>query len=115
MTRIALALIVAATLLPGPHRTMVEAAQEPAAADVHAHAGLDHGAMQAAPSANSTDYLTLNIDVSDSGIEPAVVFIPARRPIQLMLRNRGSTEHHYRAVGLVPDGLVWVSRAESAQ
>jgi hypothetical protein len=58
---------------------------------------------------------TGRIDISDSGIEPAIVFIPAGRPIQLMLRNRGATEHHYRVVGLVPDHLVWVSRPETAQ
>ena len=115
MTKIALALIVAATLQAGPHRAILAAAQEPAAAQDHAHAGIDHGGMPPARFESPTNYRTLNIDISDAGIEPATVFIPAGQAIQLMLRNRGSREHHYRVVGLVPDDLVWVSRAESAQ
>jgi len=38
--------------------------------------------------------------------------VPAGRPVQLMLRNRGSVEHHYHVVGLVPDELSWVARPE---
>ena len=115
MTKIALALIFAALLQSGPYGAVLEAAQEPAAAQAHAHAGIDHGGMPPARFEGPTDYRTLNIDISDTGIEPATVFIPAGQTIQLMLRNRGSREHHYRVVGLVPDDLAWVSRAESAQ
>ncbi len=60
------------------------------------------------------DYLTLNIGISDADIEPASVFIPAGRPVQLLLRNRGTTEHHYHVVGLVPDDLTWVMRGGGA-
>jgi len=82
---------------------------------VHVHDGMDHGAMQhTPPSEGASDYLTVNVEIADGAIRPASVFIPAGRPVQLLLRNRGSTEHHYRVVGLVPDDLVWVSRAESA-
>lgn len=81
----------------------------------HAHDGMDHGAMQHMPlSEGAADYLTVNVEIADGAIRPASVFIPAGRPIQLLLRNRGSMEHHYRVVGLVPDDLVWVTRAESA-
>lgn len=112
MRGMAITLFVAAVLGVG-HEANLEAQSPAAAGEVHEHAGMDHGAMPPAPAENSTGYLTLNIEISDSGIQPPVVFIPAGRPIQLVLRNRGSTEHHYRVVGLVPDDLVWVSRAES--
>ena len=77
MTKIALALIVAATLQAGPHRAILAAAEEPAAAQDHAHAGIDHGGMPPARFESPTNYRTLNIDISDTGIEPATVFIPA--------------------------------------
>jgi cytochrome c-type biogenesis protein len=75
-----------------------------AAAQVHVHDAADHGAPASAPA----EYLTLNVAVSDTGIEPSVLFVPAGRPIQLMLRNRGTIEHHYHVVGLLPDDLTWV-------
>jgi len=113
--RIALALFVAAALLAGPHRAGLGAAQLPAAAgEADAHAGMDHGAAHPAPAEAPADYLTLNVAVSDAELQPAAVFVPAGRPVQLMLRNRGSTEHHYRVVGLVPDDLFWVSRGGPA-
>jgi cytochrome c-type biogenesis protein len=75
------------------------------------HSAMDHGIAHAAPSDFSTGYMTLNVAVSDSDLQPSAVFVPAGRPVQLMLRNRGSSEHHYRVVGLLPDELMWVSRA----
>ena len=110
-----LAIVVAVALGAAPHTTGVTAAQLPAAAgEVHAHDGMDHGAMRPTPSEGPTDYLTLNVAVSDEALQPAAVFIPARRPVRLVLRNRGSMEHHYRVVGLAPDDLSWVSRAQPA-
>ena len=83
-------------------------AQEP-------HAGMDHSAAivhgtHAAPRPDGeVHYLTLNVAVSNDGPEPSTVFIPAGQPVQLMLRNRGTTEHHYRVVGLTPDELWWMA------
>lgn len=59
-------------------------------------------------------YLILNIEISDAGIQPSAVFIPAGQPVQLVLRGRGRTEHHYRVVGLVPDELLWMAAPASA-
>jgi cytochrome c-type biogenesis protein len=80
------------------------------AAQVHVHDAVDHGVAPEAPA----DYFTLNVAVSDEAIAPSVLFVPAQRPVQLLLRNRGTTEHHYRVVGLVPDDLFWVSRGGPA-
>jgi cytochrome c-type biogenesis protein len=57
-------------------------------------------------------YLTLNVSLSDDGIEPAALFVPVGQPVQLMLRHRGKSEHHYRVVGLSPDELWWMDRGE---
>ena len=57
--------------------------------------------------------MTVNIAVSDAGIAPSTVFVPAGHPVQLMLRGRGTSEHHYRVVGLVPDDLWWVAPRDS--
>jgi cytochrome c-type biogenesis protein len=57
-------------------------------------------------------YLTLNVSLSDDGIEPAALFVPVGQPVQLMLRHRGNSEHHYRVVGLSPDELWWMDRGE---
>ena len=103
---------VLALFLPGAAPV---SAQAPAVSgEVDAHAGMDHGAALPAPSGSSTDYLTLNVAISDAELQPSAVFVPAGRPVQLMLRNRGSMEHHYRVVGLRPDDLFWVSRAGPA-
>jgi cytochrome c-type biogenesis protein len=98
------------------HRAAPAAAQAPAAARqvLHSHADMDHGAAHAAPSDQPTDYLTLNVAISDAELQPSAVFVPAGRPVRLMLRNRGSTEHHYRVVELVPDDLFWVLRGAPA-
>jgi hypothetical protein len=73
-------------------------------------AGVDHAA-HAIPEAASVSTLdfTVNVAVSDAEIRPAAVFVPAGRSVQLLLRNRGSSEHHYRVVGLVPDELSWLA------
>ena len=59
-------------------------------------------------------YFLVNVEISDAGLQPSTVFIPAGRPVQLVLRGRDRTEHHYRVVGLVPDELSWVAAAPSA-
>jgi uncharacterized cupredoxin-like copper-binding protein len=52
---------------------------------------------------------TVNVAVSDTGIQPSTVFVPTGRPVQLVLRNRGMLEHHYRVIGLEPEGLSWLA------
>lgn len=73
----------------------------------------DHGGAHASPGEGSAHYLTVNVSVSDAGVEPSTVFVPAGQPVQLMLRNRTASEHHYRVVGLSPDDLAWVERGGS--
>lgn len=51
--------------------------------------------------------LVVNVDLTDTGFEPATIFLPAGRRVQLVLRNRGTKEHHYRVVGLIPGELRW--------
>ncbi len=58
-----------------------------------------------------TDF-TVNVILTDDGYEPSSVFIPAGRKVRLVVRNRGSTEHHYRVVGLGPENLLWLSEPE---
>ncbi|MGE3842851.1 MAG: cytochrome c biogenesis protein CcdA [Vicinamibacterales bacterium] len=68
---------------------------------------------QAQP-ADSTAYLTINVAISDTDLQPAAIFVPAGRPIQLTLRNRGSQEHHFRVVDMKPDDLQWMDRTLAA-
>jgi hypothetical protein len=56
---------------------------------------------------------TLNVFVSDAGFEPAALFIPVEQRIQLVLRNRDRSEHHYRVAGLAPRDLRWISEPGS--
>jgi cytochrome c-type biogenesis protein len=117
MTRTVLTAIVAAVLALFLHVAALTASQLPAAeGEVDVHAGMDHRAMQPGPARpeGSADYLTLNVDISDTGINPSAVFVPAGRPVRLLLRNRGSMEHHYRVVGLAPDDLSWIDRSGNA-
>jgi len=75
--------------------------------------GIDHFAHAAQSPEPALDF-TVNVTVSDTAIEPSAVFVPAGRPVQLLLRNRGSVEHHYRVVGLEPDQVAWLARAEAS-
>jgi hypothetical protein len=56
-------------------------------------------------SGNSVEFLTVNVELTEDGIHPAVISIPAGREVKLIVRNRGMTEHHYQVVGLVPADL----------
>jgi cytochrome c-type biogenesis protein len=82
-----------------------------AAAAQHEGHGTAHGASAEAP---ASDYFTVNVSVSDEGFAPSAVFVPAGRPVQLMLRGRGTAEHHYRVVGFVSDEIQWIDRGEHA-
>ncbi len=68
----------------------------------------------ASPAEGSPQYLTVNVSLTNAGIEPPTVFVPAGQPVQLMLRNRTTSEHHYRVVGLTPDEIAWVQRGGGA-
>jgi len=70
---------------------------------------VSHGATAAA---QELDF-TVNVGISDTEIRPSAVFVPAGRPVQLLVRNRGAAEHHYRVVGLVPDQVAWLARGEA--
>ena len=104
MTTIARAACVAAVVGGFLSVAGLGAAQLPAdPGQTHVHEGMDHAARQQMPPATEApDYLTVNVEVSDGAIRPASVFIPAGRPVQLLVRNRGTMEHHYRVVGLTP-------------
>jgi cytochrome c-type biogenesis protein len=111
---IRLALIAAALLAVVASRPALLAAQAPIAeGDPHTHAGMSHASEVPVPAEGSGDYLTVNIDVTDDEIRPASAFVPAGRPVRLVLRNRGVGEHHYRVIGLVPDDLYWISPADT--
>jgi cytochrome c-type biogenesis protein len=92
-------------------------AQEPRASapGVDAHEAMDHSAHAAARPDDEVHYLTVNVAVSNDAFEPSTVFVPAGQPVQLMLRDRGTTEHHYRVVGLTPDELWWMAPGASSE
>ncbi|MBI2185849.1 MAG: sulfite exporter TauE/SafE family protein [Acidobacteria bacterium] len=69
---------------------------------------VSHSAHAAVSEPSTLDF-TVNVAVSDTAILPSSVFVPAGRPVQLVLRSRGSLEHHYRVVGLVPDAVSWMA------
>lgn len=82
--------------------------------DAHAHAdSADHKPAPASSSEGLAHAFTLNVYISDSGIEPSIVFVPAGRRVQLALRNFSMTEHHYRVVGLAARDLLWISEPGS--
>lgn len=50
----------------------------------------------------------VNVVLTDEGFEPSTILIPAGRNIRLVLRNHGTTEHHYRIAGMIPDEILWL-------
>jgi hypothetical protein len=56
--------------------------------------------------------LNINVDLYADRIEPEIIFIPAGRPIRLVLTNRTESEHHFRIKGLVPTSLRWMEVPE---
>lgn len=45
-------------------------------------------------------YITVNVDITDEGMEPRALSIPAGQQVQIVMRNRGAAEHHYQVLGL---------------
>lgn len=62
-----------------------------------------------ATSPDDSGYLTINVEMTDDGIQPASIFIPAGQRVLLVMRNRGNHEHHYHISGLVPQDMLWLS------
>ncbi|MDA1279061.1 MAG: hypothetical protein O3B95_03340 [Chloroflexi bacterium] len=56
--------------------------------------------------------LIFNVNLTDAGPDPAHLFIPGSRPVEIILRNRTRGEVHYRVVGLQPEQLRWSSEPE---
>ena len=106
-----LALFIAVALVVCVHGDDVAAeSQFSSVVDVQSHDAADHDAVHEVLAGPAVEYLTLNVAVSDTGIEPSALFVPAGRPVQLLVRSRGTSEHHYHVVGMVPDDLTWVTR-----
>lgn len=59
------------------------------------------------PLGEAAAVVTINVDVTDDSIQPSAIHIPLGKPVQLILRNHGATEHHFIVKGLVPKDLSW--------
>ncbi|NQW18272.1 MAG: hypothetical protein HQ478_12385 [Chloroflexi bacterium] len=57
--------------------------------------------------------LMFNVNLTSTGPKPEELYIPVGREVQLVMRNRGTTEYHYRVEGLIPAGLLWISEPEN--
>lgn len=75
--------------------------------EAHLHA--EHETAAASSPAGVAYSFTLNVYISDSGVKPSIVFVPAGRRVQMVLRNLSMAEHHYRVEGLPASDLLWVS------
>lgn len=51
---------------------------------------------------------TAQVSITDEGYDPPVLYLPAGHHVRLVLRNHGTTEHHYVIKGLVPGELRWM-------
>lgn len=87
----------------------------PAALLLGACSGTAGNAGTAIPPAMPGAVVTVNVYVTDTGFEPSTINIPVGRTVQLVLRNVGTTEHHFHVQGLVPGNLLWISRHEAGQ
>jgi len=81
-----------------------------AALQADATDALDHSAHQTVTLGGPDVYLTINVALTDDAIEPSSIFVPLGRRARLVVRNRGSSEHHYRVLGLVPKDLLWLAQ-----
>lgn len=69
----------------------------------------------AAPQGEPASVLTINVEMTDSGFEPKSIRIPTGQTVQLVLRNRGTTEHHFKVQGLAPGEILWLTREAGAR
>lgn len=110
--RRAYAIVVASLALLGIGIALrASAAGDANAAEIATRA--DYSANQSATTSGLDVYLTINVALTDDAIDPSPVFVPLGRPVRLVVRNRGSSEHHYRVVGLVPKDLLWLAQGLS--
>jgi uncharacterized cupredoxin-like copper-binding protein len=56
--------------------------------------------------------ILINVTLTDEGFEPSTIFMPAGRHVRLVLRNRGTAEHHFRVPGLIPFNMAWLLAPE---
>jgi hypothetical protein len=56
--------------------------------------------------------VTINVALTDDGYDPPWIFVPEGELVQLVLRNRGSSEIHYKVEGMVPSELLWINVAQ---
>lgn len=54
-------------------------------------------------------YISITVIVTDEGFQPPSIFIPVGQKVRLVLRNRGSTEHHFRVLALKIRDLKWLA------
>lgn len=54
-----------------------------------------------------SETLVVNVTMTDEGFEPSRIVLPAGNHVRLVLRNRGSREHHFRVAGLLASDLLW--------
>ncbi|MDP2728919.1 MAG: hypothetical protein Q8O55_00325 [Dehalococcoidales bacterium] len=66
-----------------------------------------------ATSSDESGYLSLNLIVTDDSFQPPAIFIPVGQRVRLVLRNRGSTEHHYRVLELRIRDLLWLAPVDN--
>lgn len=97
-----------------PVGLVLAACSNPAGVSSEANVAAPQG-EPATPLDEPVEFLTINVDITDDGIQPPSIFIPAGRRVQLVLRNRGSAEHHFRVPRLVPKDLLWLARPEGAR
>lgn len=69
--------------------------------------GIGEGSEILATPDLDSNTLVVNVAMTDTGFEPSTIFLPAGQHVELVLRNRGEHEHHYRVAGLVPFDLQW--------
>lgn len=81
----------------------------------HHHDHESHVVQTATTSTNSTFLLTINVEITDSGLQPATIHVAQGQRVQLVLRNRGSTEHHFRVQGAMATDLLWLSSPGAAR
>ena len=84
---------------------------DPAAGSGDLVAGGHREVVTVQPQLNAPPF-NVNIVLTDEGIEPDIIFIPAGRPVRMVLKNRGTGEHHFRIKGLIPSQLRWMEIPE---
>lgn len=75
-------------------------------------AATNAGEVPVTSSDEEVESLSVNVMVTDESFQPPSIFIPAGRRVRLVLRNRGTTEHHFRILELSPQDLLWQAPVE---